>query len=205
MCVCASFFLFFLIFGKSNIFACKARNAMTYQQDLVAFCMLFVVTARDVLRATRKDNMETWIRNKASCYGNQFSQKKGLNELSPQYLPISQFWTKVDILRQIQGLLKTPFSIHIFWSQKFYFEWYLDCGCIVLWSKHFFFYCILCSGDECWYWSDSRRICPGLLSLNFGEMELTVISAVWQQITESCQAAGMDHKGSRQSYGRTIG
>lgn len=59
-CVCAFFFLsFFVIFGKSNIFACKARNAMTYQQDLVAFCMLFVVTARDVLRVTRKDNMGT--------------------------------------------------------------------------------------------------------------------------------------------------
>lgn len=60
-CVCVCFFLsfFFLIFAKSNIFTCKARNAMTYQQDLVAFCMLFVVTARDVLRVTRKDNMGT--------------------------------------------------------------------------------------------------------------------------------------------------
>lgn len=65
---------------------------MTYQQDLVAFCMLFVVTARDVLRVTRKDNMRTRIRNKASCYGNQFSQNKGLNERYLQYLlPISQF------------------------------------------------------------------------------------------------------------------
>ena len=53
---------FFFIFRKNNTFACKAKDSVTYQQDLAAFCMLFVVTARDVLRVTRKDNMGTWIK-----------------------------------------------------------------------------------------------------------------------------------------------
>lgn len=47
---------------KNNTFACKAKDAVTYQQDLAVFCMLFVVMVKDILRVTRKENTGMWIK-----------------------------------------------------------------------------------------------------------------------------------------------
>lgn len=53
-------YVFYL--GKNNPFPCKAKGAVTCQQDLTSFCMLFVVMARCFLRVTWNDNMGTWIK-----------------------------------------------------------------------------------------------------------------------------------------------
>lgn len=55
-------FTFLKIFWKNNTFPCKAKDTVTYQQDLAVFCMLFVVMAGNVVRVTRKENMGTWIK-----------------------------------------------------------------------------------------------------------------------------------------------